>query len=113
MEGEDVAPVAVIPQGANWVFRGRQKPRERNFGSRPGNKAFGNASNPRDAKADNRPQRKDARSEGRREDGRNGRNRNGAPRDPAAGRPSHRSEPERPAGGGAFAGLAELLGRKE
>lgn len=112
-EAAGAAPSA--PEGANWVFRGRQRPRERSFGGKPGGR----------------------REETRRDDGRNGRGtrnagpvgdkrdgrrdgprddrkgKGGSPRGQPSRQPAQWREPDRPAGGGAFAGLAELLGREK
>lgn len=83
------SPEAILPTGANWAFRGRHKPKERHFGNaRPDN---ARKPHPRAEKRP-RPQR-DERSD----------------------RPFARkeAEPARPAGGGAFSGLADLLASKK
>jgi hypothetical protein len=102
-------------EGANWAFRGRIRPRERKPGGfagapRPGGKGA------RDGEGG--PKRGGGRKagpkgEGRGDDARRERDRGGKDRGgKAPGRFAHR-DPERPAGGGAFAGLAALLGREE
>jgi len=102
-------------QGANWVFRGRRKLRDRHPAAAP----EGGRGKRRD---DRREGPRPARGQGGGRD-EEGRGRSGAPRGDRKGGPRreggsprpliHRSEPERPAGGGAFAGLAALLGRDE
>lgn len=105
---------AAPAQGANWVFRGRYKPRDRHHGGgrsgtgdrqgdqrqREGRKDGGKKEGGRGAKT--------ARRDGSHQGDRQGKGR----RDGVPGRFAHR-EPERPAGGGAFAGLAALLGRED
>ncbi len=111
--GTDAPPAeapAAAPQGANWVFRGRQRPRDRSFGGKgPQSHDRSNSSSYRsEGKGSGQPKHggKATRKDGDRNQ-RSGKNAH-------ALRPSvHRSEPERPAGGGAFAGLAALLGREE
>jgi len=101
-------PMAVeaeaVPQGANWAFRGRYKPRER--------VTAGGRNRPQDARDSRSPRDSREKHAGK-----------GAPRQTAqrgaergSGSPGARPprrEPDRPAGGGAFAGLAALLGREE
>lgn len=101
-------PMAVdangAPHGANWAFRGRYKPRERVAGSgrnRPQNARYNHS--PRDGKEEH------AGKGGPRQATQRGQERSGG----APGTRPQRREPERPAGGGAFAGLAALLGREE
>jgi len=86
------------PQGANWVFRGRYKPRERSVG--------GGRNDARQSRPAHHPSGKQG-GKPRKQDGRQARE----------NKPGRFSRPEkaadRPAGGGAFAGLAELLGRND
>ena len=110
-----------VPQGANWAFRGRRKPREHHHG---GNR-FGGQEGAQGGRHKDHGQRSGkghAKGQGGRDE--EGRRRSGPPRGDRKGGPRrdggsaprpliHRSEPERPAGGGAFAGLAALLGRDE
>lgn len=103
------SPVAeAVPQGANWAFRGRIRPRDRATGGagRPGGKGRPEGE---------RGPKRDGRKGGGKGEGRGGKDRGerGDRSDKGAqGRFAHR-DPERPAGGGAFAGLAALLGREE
>ena len=97
-------------EGANWAFRGRIRPRERKPGGFAGAPRSGGKGT-RDGEGG--PKRGGGRKagpkgEGRGDDARRERDRGGK----APGRFAHR-DPERPAGGGAFAGLAALLGREE
>jgi len=92
------------PGGANWVFRGRYRPRERQFSGRTkgtGDRASGGGNDERSAKPSNKPHRKRPGNDRRQN------------RDVVPGRFSQKKADDRPAGGGAFAGLAELLGRNE
>ncbi|MGD9811126.1 MAG: helicase-related protein [Sphingobium sp.] len=89
------ADVIAAPGGANWVFRGRHKPRDRS--QPPGNGDRSRAS----------------RAGPGREKPRNGQGKAGKSNGPAPARSPARKEQQRPAGGGAFAGLAALLGREE
>ncbi|MCH4150602.1 MAG: helicase [Sphingobium sp.] len=92
----DSVPEALVASGANWVFRGRHKPRDRQERTEGGRQ--GKA--PRSRHPGGAP---------------------GANAGPRGPRPQHKpdrgtariTEPARPAGGGAFAGLAALLGREE
>ncbi|MPT47615.1 MAG: helicase [Sphingobium sp.] len=120
---------AVPPQGANWVFRGRRKPREPYAGGRrdgADRNRGGHSGAGYNARQDDRGQdgpRNARGGKGGQRDGRDNRenrdNRSGkGPRKGDGGRrdqpATYRSrEPERPAGGGAFAELATLLGRKD
>ncbi len=107
--------VEVAPQGANWVFRGRRKPRDHHAGGRAQDGAQGKRRN------DRQDGRRPARGAQARDE--EGRGRSGPPKGDRKGGPRrdggnarpliHRSESDRPAGGGAFAGLAALLGRDE
>ncbi|OYW87038.1 MAG: hypothetical protein B7Z20_06050 [Sphingobium sp. 32-64-5] len=120
---EAAEAVAQTPQGANWVFRGRRKARDRHPGGghegAPGHRRNDRRDGPREgARRQDKgsgDRERDRSEEGRRRDGPgSGRKGNGPRGDGGAQRPLvHRSEPERPAGGGAFAGLAALLGRDE
>jgi ATP-dependent RNA helicase SUPV3L1/SUV3 len=101
-------PMAVeaeaVPQGANWAFRGRYKPRERvASGSR------NRPQNGRDARSTRDGGEKHAGKGPQRQAVQRGTER--SVRSPGARPP--RRESDRPAGGGAFAGLAALLGREE
>lgn len=88
---------AAPPPGANWAFRGRHKPKERperRFGgSQPNGAQPGPARKPRQGGEEKR---------------------SGPPRERPDRRFAHKdAAPARPAGGGAFAGLADLLAGKE
>ena len=92
----------VEAQGANWVFRGRYKPRERSAG--------GGRDDARQSRSTHRPSGKQG-GKPRKQDGRQA-------RENKAGQPARFNRAEKaadrpPAGGGAFAGLAELLGRND
>ncbi|HEX5535558.1 MAG TPA: helicase-related protein [Sphingobium sp.] len=101
----DVVVADGVAQGANWAFRGRYKPRERQV------------------TGDRQDRHQNAGRKGKGPQGRSGRpgqdqsnngNRPPVSRNRDQGRPSHSErQPDRPAGGGAFAGLAALLGRDE
>lgn len=92
----DSVPEALIATGANWAFRGRHKPRDRHERQDSGrDKKRGHARHPGAVPG------KSATQRGPRPQNRQDR---ASPRT---------SEPARPAGGGAFAGLAALLGREE
>lgn len=93
---EAVSEAAPLP-GANWAFRGRHKPKERSerrFGvSQPKGAQPGPARKPRQGGHEKR---------------------SGPPRERPDRRFAHKdAAPARPAGGGAFAGLADLLAGKE
>jgi len=90
------------PSGANWVFRGRYRPRERHFfGKAGGDRAQRGTKNERSGKSGGKPHRKGQGNDRRQN------------RDNVPGRFAQKKSDDRPAGGGAFAGLAELLGRNE
>lgn len=94
---EEVHPTA--PPGANWEFRGRHKPRERvrpvRNGDRSRQKHENGAAKGGNGKASGKPHRRERRDSS------------------GDGAFVHRDrEPQRPAGG-AFAELANLLGRKD
>ena len=115
-QAEAVPEAAAVPQGANWAFRGRRKPREHHAGGRPQDGAQGKRRNDRQdgRRAAKGGAGRDEEGRGRSGPPRGDRKGGGPRRDGGNARPLiHRSEPERPAGGGAFAGLAALLGRDE
>ncbi len=96
---DSVPEASALATGANWVFRGRPKPRERH--ERPS----GGGQNKGASRVNNRmPNPRQAARVG-----------DGAPARGSKDRSfsSKSAEPARPAGGGAFAGLAALLGQKE
>ncbi len=100
---ESIPEAIAAPAGANWAFRGRQKPRDRQEQRQFGNGQNKGARPAHPRNADPRPQDRKGNAPSR--------GPKGGPRERSF---SHKSaEPARPAGGGAFAGLAELLGRKE
>ncbi|MBB6124758.1 helicase-related protein [Sphingobium subterraneum] len=119
----EAAPVVAAPTGANWVFRGRPKPRPAAYGARghrsgePHARNHGDDQRSATRKDSNRgtPPKDGARGgKGRPErktDG-DGRNRPSVP-SRFADRAHSTAGPDRPAGGGAFAGLAALLGRDD
>ncbi|MEC3910475.1 helicase-related protein [Sphingobium sp. CR2-8] len=94
-EGAEASEAAEAPvvNAANWVFRGRQKPR------------------PERAQASRGPRRADKQGDGKANDGKRGSGKPGGERQQRdrAGAPAHRSAPA-PVNN-AFAGLADLLGR--
>ncbi len=106
---EEVGPLtqAPVPAGANWVFRGRQRPREHH---RPTPRA-----NDRAPVGRGTQERGERRAGPDRAKGRGGHDK---ARGERQARPSERSShrqggDKRPEGGGAFAGLAALLGLDE
>ncbi|MEO8722563.1 MAG: helicase-related protein [Sphingobium sp.] len=100
MAEPEPAPVAL---GANWVFRGRQKPRPHDAHNR-GAKRPNTTALPRSERGG-----RDAPN------GDRGDHRKARPSKPAVASRfvAHSAQPKLPAGGGAFAGLAALLGRDE